>query len=76
MIIFCEVIEFIKKYKHCIIFLSVDDRQYTSFFRLFEEILTRQNIKLVKEHNLKKHSIEYRLSLIIDNKLNIIRLSK
>ena len=36
----------------------------------------KQHTTIIKESELKKDSVEYRLSLIIDNMLTIERLSK
>ncbi len=74
--IFVDVIDFIQKYDNCKIFTSIDDNQFNAFVRLLNMIPHKENIIIVKESNLKKGSIEYKLSLIIDTKLNIERLSK
>jgi len=71
--IFGDIIDFIKENKDNSIFLLVDDRQYTSFIRLFKELILNKNILLIRESELKKSSEEYKLSLIIDNLLNIER---
>ena len=73
--IFMDVGEFIKKHSNCIIFLSIDDKQYSAF-KKFVEIIDGDNIKVLKESQLKKKTIEYSLSLILDNWLNIERLKK
>ena len=74
--IFLEVIEFVKKYDNCKIFASIDNNQYHAFVRLLNMIPHKDHVKIVKESELKKDSVEYKLSLIIDTKLNIERLSK
>ena len=74
--IFVEVIDFIKKYDNCKIFASIDKNQFIAFMRLLSMIPHKSHITVVKESDLKKDSIEYKLSLIIDTKLNIERLSK
>jgi len=71
--IFNEVIGFIKRNVNQNIFISIDNKQYTSFARLFKEIFNQKNIFIISEDKLKKRSPEYRLSLIIDNLLNIER---
>ena len=76
LVIFFEVIEFVKSNDNCAIFLSVDNNQFNAFIRLLDMIPHKQHITIVKESELKKDSIEYRLSLIIDNMLTIERLSK
>ena len=73
--IFMDVGEFIKNHPNCIIFLSIDDKQYSAF-KKFVEIIDGENIKVLKESQLKKKTIEYSLSLILDNWLNIERLKE
>jgi len=70
--LFAEVLEFIKKHDNCIIFISVDDFQYKSFRKLVR-IVSDDKTRVVKESQLKIGSIEYQLSLVIDNLLNIER---
>lgn len=70
--IFTEVLEFIKKHDNCIIFISVDDFQYKAFRRLVY-IADNNKTQIIKESQLKKGSIEYQLSLVLDNLLNIER---
>ena len=70
--LFTEILEFIKKNKNCIIFISVDDFQFKNFKKLVQ-ILDNNKTKVIKEGQLKKGSIEHRMSLIIDTKLNLIR---
>ncbi len=70
--IFVDIGEFIKSNSNCLIFLSIDDNQYSSFKRLVK-IVDGTNILIIKEGKLRKDSPEYRLSLIIDNLLNIKR---
>ena len=74
--IFVEILDFIKKYENCKIFASIDNNQFIAFARLLDLIPHKDNVTIVKESDLKKGSVEYRLSLIIDTKLNIERLSK
>ena len=73
--IFMDVGEFIKKHSNCIILLSIDDKQYSAFEK-FIEIIGGDNIKVLKESHLKKKTVEYSLSLVLDNWLNINRLKK
>ena len=72
--IFIDIIDFVKKYDNCVIFISVDNNQFISFTKLLDMIPHKDHITIFKESDLKKESIEYRLSLIIDTKLNIERL--
>jgi len=74
--IFVEILDFVKKYDNCKIFASIDNNQFIAFARLLDLIPHKDNVTIVKESDLKKGSAEYRLSLIIDTKLNIERLSK
>lgn len=71
--LYAEVLEFIKCHNNCIIFVSIDDKQYLSFEK-FINIIDGDNIEIKKENELKKNSPEYRLSLLLDNLLNIERL--
>jgi len=73
--VFVDVIDFINKNHHRKIFVSIDDNQFDAFSKLVN-IVYKENITIVKESNLKKGSVEYRISLIIDTMLNIGRLSK
>lgn len=72
MDLFLEILEFVKKNNNCVIFISVDDYQYRCFARLMK-MTDGDKVKMVKESKLKKDSGEYRLSLVIDNLLNIER---
>ncbi|MBI2671913.1 hypothetical protein HYX16_03185 [Candidatus Woesearchaeota archaeon] len=73
IIIFAEILEFVKKYNNCGIFISIDNNQYKLFIKLFKIIPHQRNTFIVKESNLRKGSVEYNLSLIIDTLLNIVR---
>lgn len=70
--LFVEVLEFIKKHDNCIIFISVDDFQYRAFRKLVQ-VVDDNKTQVIKESQLKIGSIEYKLSLVIDNLLNIER---
>ena len=76
ILIFLEVLEFVGKHDNCAIFLSVDNNQFDAFSRLMAIVPHKKHVTIVKESELKKGSVEYRLSLIIDNMLVIERLSK
>lgn len=71
--IFSDVISFLKDNSDILIFVSIDDRQYSSFEKLVS-IVDGNNITIVKESALKRGSQEFMLSLILDNLLNIQRL--
>ena len=70
--LFIEVLEFIKKHKNCIIFLSVDDYQFKKLKKLLL-LVDGENTDIKKENELKKGTPEYKVSLVIDNLLNIER---
>jgi|TARA_Y100000310_G_C20349094_1_gene653464 hypothetical protein len=72
--IFADVLDFVKNYDNCGIFISVDNHQYNAFMKLFGIIPHKKHVFVIKESKLKKESIEYKLSLIIDNLLNIERI--
>jgi hypothetical protein len=72
--IFVDIIDFVKKYDNCIIFISVDNNQFIAFTKLLDMIPHKEHIIIVKESSLRKGSVEYDLSLIIDTKLNIERI--
>jgi len=71
--IFLEIGEFVKVHANCLIFVSIDDKQYSDFEK-FVKFVDGKNIKIMKESSLKEHSPEYQISLVIDNWLNIERL--
>ena len=71
--IFSEVIEFLKNNSNCIIFISVDDKQYSSFEKLVK-VIDIGNTKIINESELRKGTFEYQISLVLDNWINIERL--
>jgi len=71
--IYSDILEFLKEHNNCLIFISVDNKQYSNFERLVK-IIDGTNIKVVKESELKKDTFEYRISLVLDTLLNIERL--
>jgi hypothetical protein len=70
--IFIEVSEFIKKHENCIIFISIDNFQYNTFRKVIR-LVDKDKVEIVRESQLKKGSPEYRMSLIIDTQLNLVR---
>lgn len=76
LIIFAEIIDFVKKNDNCIIFMSVDNNQFNAFNKLLDMIPHKDHIIVRKESELKRKSLEHQLSLIIDTMLNIERMSK
>jgi hypothetical protein len=67
-----EIFDFCKSKETAKIFISVDDRQYRGFMKL-ASIIDGKRFKIVKEGSLKRNSIEYKMSLIIDTLLNLKR---
>lgn len=76
IMLFTEVIEFVKKSDNCLIFMSVDNNQFNAFIRLLDMIPHKDHVAVVKEGDLRRKSMEHQLSLIIDTMLNLERLSK
>lgn len=74
LLIFAEIIEFVKIHDNCLIFMSVDNNQFNAFVKLLNIIPHKHNVTVVKESDLKRNSIEHRLSLIIDTMLNLERM--
>jgi len=72
--IFVEILDFVKKYENCRMFISIDDNQFIAFSRLLR--MMQLNVATVNESRLKKGSVEHKLSLIIDTILNVERVSK
>jgi len=70
--IFVEVFEFTKRHEKCIIFISVDNFQYKAFGKIVN-LVDGNKVEIVRESQLKRDSPEYRLSLIIDTQLNLMR---
>ncbi len=73
--IFADIAEFIRANENCLIFISIDDKQYSNFERLVR-IVNGKNILVIKEGKLRKDSREHKLSLIIDNLLNLERVKE
>lgn len=76
LLLFAEIIEFVKKNDNCLIFLSVDNNQFNAFTKLLGMIPHKEHITAVMESELKRRSLEHLLSLIIDTMLNLERMSK
>jgi len=75
MEIYLDVLEFLKKHENCIIFISVDNRQYPTF-RKMVNIVDGKNIIVKQESELVKGTPEYQTSLVLDNILNIERVKE
>jgi len=73
--IYTDVLEFLKKHSNCIVFISVDDRQFKAFNRLVG-FVDGKNVFVKKESELVKGTPEYQTSLVLDSLLNIERCKK
>ncbi|MEK6823468.1 MAG: hypothetical protein AABY06_00375 [Nanoarchaeota archaeon] len=73
--IYSDVLEFLKKHDSCLVFISVDDNQFRNFQKLVK-IVNVKGTKIIKESELKQGSVEYKISLVLDNLLNIERRNK
>ncbi|MEK6936108.1 MAG: hypothetical protein AABW67_04925 [Nanoarchaeota archaeon] len=71
--IYSDILEFLKEHNNCLIFISVDNKQYLNFEKIVK-IIDGENTLVVKESELKKNSCEYRISLVLDTMLNLVRL--
>jgi len=71
--LFAEIIEFLRKNEMAKIFVSIDDNFYVSFLKFINALEQKNNLFVVRESKLRKHSIEYKLNLIIDNLLTLER---
>ena len=75
MEIYLDVLEFLKKHENCIIFISIDNRQYSAFEKMVN-IVDGKKVIVKQESELIKGTPEYQVSLVLDNILNIERLRK
>ncbi len=73
--IYTDVLEFIKKHDNCIIFISIDNRQYKAFSKLID-FVDGKKIVVKKESEIIKGTPEYKASLVLDTLLNIERLNQ
>jgi hypothetical protein len=73
--IYLEIIKFLKEHENCIIFISVDNHEYSNFEK-FVKIIDGNKTIVKKESQLIKGTPEYKASLVLDTLLNIERLSK
>ncbi len=73
--IYLDVLEFLKKYENCIIFVSVDNHEYPKFVKMVR-ISDGTKTVIKKESDLKKGTSEYQASLVLDTLLNIERLKR
>lgn len=70
--IYSDVLEFLTKHENCLILISVDDHEYKNFIKLVN-IVDGNKIEVKKECELVQGSPEYKISLVLDNLLNIER---
>lgn len=70
--IYADVLQFIKTHENCIIFISVDNRQYKAFRKLVGYV-DGEKVVVKKESELTKGTPEYKTSLVLDTLLNIER---
>ena len=73
--VYADILEFISKHNNCIIFISVDNRQFKAFNKLVG-FVDGKRVFVKKESELVRGTPEYRMSLILDNMLNIKRIEK
>lgn len=73
--IYAVVLEFIKGHANCVIFISVDNRQFKAFKKLVS-FVNGKKVFIKKESELVRGTPEYQVSLVLDNLLNIERLKK
>lgn len=70
--IYADVLQFIKTHENCIIFISIDNRQFKAFKKLVGYV-DGEKVTVKKESDLKKGTPEYQTSLVLDTLLNIER---
>ena len=75
MDIYLEVFDFLKKHSNCIIFISIDDHEYSNFEK-FVRVIDGNKTIVKPESKLIKNTPEYRTSLVLDTLLNIERLKR
>jgi hypothetical protein len=73
--IYLEVFDFIKKHTNCIIFVSIDDHEYSNFEK-FVKIIDVNKTIVKPESKLVRNTPEYRVSLVLDTLLNIERIKR
>ena len=75
MEVYLDVLDFLKKHDNCIIFISIDDHEYSNFKKMVKISDGKRTI-VKKESQLEKRTPEYQISLVLDTMLNIERLKK
>jgi|SRR3989344_1647907 len=71
--IYSTILEFLRKHENCIIFISIDNTQYTAFRKIVNIADGNQTV-VKKESELIAGTPEYRASLVLDTMLTIERL--
>jgi len=71
--IYADILDFLKKHNNCLVFICVDDKQFRNFDRIVD-IVDGENTKVIKESKLKKYTPEYKINLVLDTLLNLVRL--
>jgi len=74
MEIFIDVLGFLKKHDRCLVLVSVDDSEYSSFRKMVS--IVNDSVVVKKESELVENTPEYMASLVLDNILNIERLER
>jgi replicative superfamily II helicase len=70
--IYTDVLDFIKRHENCIIFISIDNRQFKAFRKLVGYV-DGEKVVVKRESELIKGTPEYQTSLVLDTLLNIER---
>jgi len=73
--IYTDIAEFLGKHRRDLVFISVDDSQYHTFKKLVR-VIDGENVSIKKESELRRGTLEYQMSLLLDNILNIERLKR
>lgn len=71
--IYSDILAFLKKEEDKSIFICVDNKQFLNFKRLVN-IIEGEGRRVIKESELKKHTPEYQISLVLDTLLNLTRI--
>jgi len=71
--IYADILDFLKKHENCSVFICVDDKQFRNFNKIVH-LIDGKKIVIVRESKLKKHTLEYKINLVLDTLLNLARL--
>jgi len=75
MEVYLDVLAFLKQHDNCIIFISIDNHEYSNF-KKFVKIIDGEKTVVKQESQLIKGTPEYQASLVLDTLLNIERLKR